>query len=153
MTIETKFDTITITESALGLGSAETIDLSSTSWSPTYTVSTPISGAGGGGFSGNGIWQTNGTSINDIWHTTKSSSGKLTLKGDDADIDVNGKSLVTWMEKVEERLNILTPNTKLENEWDELRELGEQYRALEKRITEKMATWDKLNAMEPPIVK
>lgn len=160
MTTETKFDTITITGNDTGLDSIDTIDLSSigsstTMWSPTYTISTPTSGAilQSGGTASNVVWQTNGINTNDIWSTTADQRGKLTLKGDGADVDINGKSLKSWMEKVEERLNILSPNTNLEAEWDELRELGEQYRALEKRITEKMATWNKLNAMEPPVVK
>jgi hypothetical protein len=38
----------------------------------------------------------------------------------------------------------------LESEWEELKALGEQYRALEQHIQEKMATWDKLKAMPPP---
>jgi hypothetical protein len=38
----------------------------------------------------------------------------------------------------------------LESEWDKLRELGDAYRALEKHILEKQATWDRLKAMPPP---
>ena len=73
-------------------------------------------------------------------------SGKISLQGKNADIDINGKSMKDWMEKVEERLNLLTVNPDLESDWEELRELGKQYRALEKRIKEKMETWRKLNA-------
>ena len=54
------------------------------------------------------------------------------------------------IKKIEERLNILHPNTKLEEEWEELRALGEQYRKLEQHIKDKQATWDKLKAMPPP---
>jgi flagellar motility protein MotE (MotC chaperone) len=39
-------------------------------------------------------------------------------------------------------LALLTPNPELEKEWDELKELGDRYRELEKHITEKMKTWD-----------
>ncbi len=52
------------------------------------------------------------------------------------------------MEQIEQRLNILTVNAKLESEWEELRALGEQYRALEQSIIEKMKTWDKLKAQD-----
>ena len=55
--------------------------------------------------------------------------------------------------KIEQRLNILHPNEKLEAEWDELRELGDQYRRLEQHIQEKQATWDRLKAMPPPVVE
>jgi len=79
--------------------------------------------------------------------------GKIKLHGKNADIEVNGKSLKTWMERVEERLNILTPNTQLEAEWQELRALGEQYRQLEQQIQDKQATWERLTAMPAPVIK
>jgi flagellar motility protein MotE (MotC chaperone) len=71
----------------------------------------------------------------------------MSLKGDKADLEINGKSLTTWMERVEERLNILTPNPELEKEWDELRRLGERYRKLEKKCKEKTEVWNKLKSM------
>ena len=74
------------------------------------------------------------------------------LQGEGADISINGKSMKAWMEKVEERLNILTPNTELEKDWDDLRKLGERYRRLEKKCKEKADTWKKLKAMPPPRV-
>ena len=77
-------------------------------------------------------------------------SGKIKLDGPDADIELNGESLVGMLRNIEQRLNILKPNDKLESEWEELRALGEQYRALEKHIKEKQATWDRLKAMPPP---
>lgn len=52
------------------------------------------------------------------------------------------------MEQIEQRLNILTVNPELESEWKELKQLGEQYRALEKHIQEKMKTWAKLKAQD-----
>ena len=57
------------------------------------------------------------------------------------------------IEKIEQRLNILTPNSKLESEWDELKELGDRYRKLEKRILEKAKVWDKLKSMPPPDIE
>lgn len=152
-------DTFTIS-SDLTSDDINTIDLSNITWSPTYTAGPTytISNMSGGG---SGQVLTAGTT-NPTWTTgisaanpamAVSPTGTIKLTGDKADIDINGVSLVDTLKGIQERLNILAPNTKLEAEWDELRELGEQYRALEKRITEKMATWDKLNAMEPPSVK
>jgi hypothetical protein len=69
-------------------------------------------------------------------------SSSLSITGENADIEMNGKSMKSWMEKVEERLAILEPNTKLEAEWAELRELGERYRALEQEIKEKQRVWN-----------
>lgn len=75
-------------------------------------------------------------------------SGKLSLHGKDADIEINGESLVAMLKRIEERINLLTVNHKLESEWEELRELGDQYRALEQRIKDKLETWDKLKAQD-----
>jgi hypothetical protein len=77
-------------------------------------------------------------------------SPKIKLDGEGADIEVNGWSLMDSIQKIEQRLNILHPDTKLEAEWEELRVLGEQYRKLEQHIKDKQATWDKLKAMPPP---
>ena len=77
-------------------------------------------------------------------------SGKIKLDGPEADIEVNGKSLITMLKAIEQRLNILKPNESLESEWAELQELGDQYRALEKHILEKQTTFDKLKSMPPP---
>ena len=67
-------------------------------------------------------------------------SGVLQVKGDaefEGDIKIKGKSLSAILSKLEERLAILHPNEKLEQKWDELKELGRLYRELEKDILEK----------------
>jgi hypothetical protein len=81
---------------------------------------------------------------------SNSISPKIQLDGPGADIEINGESLIGMLRAIEQRLNILTPNPELESEWKELKELGDQYRALEQHIQEKMATWDRLKAMPPP---
>lgn len=92
------------------------------------------------------------TGINSPW-ATYNPAPKIRLDGEGADIEVNGWSLIDSIKRIEERLNILHPNTKLETEWAELRELGEQYRKLEQHIRDKQATWDRLKAMPPPVVE
>ena len=92
---------------------------------------------------------------NTVWTTDTTAahfeqSGKMSLCGKNADLDINGKSLKNWMERVEERLNILTPNPELEKEWDDLRRLGDRYRKLEKKCQEKADVWKKLKQMPPP---
>lgn len=72
------------------------------------------------------------------------------IRGEDADLLINNKSLKTWMEKVEQRLNILTPNPEMEKEWDDLRKLGERYRKLEKKCKQKTDMWNKLKNMPRP---
>jgi hypothetical protein len=75
------------------------------------------------------------------------------IQGEDADLLINNKSLKNWMEKVEERLNILTPNPELEAEWDQLRRLGERYRKLEQKCREKADMWKRLKSMPAPNIK
>ena len=79
--------------------------------------------------------------------------GKVVIQGEDADLVIGKKSMRDWMEKVEERLNILTPNPEMEKEWDQLRKLGERYRKLEKKCKEKSDMWNKLKAMPKPDIK
>ena len=124
----------------------------STGLSGGYTI-----GSGGTGTSSNTVWTTNTTGagsyrINDP-AAVLGAGGRMELRGDSADLTINGKSLKCWMEKVEERLNILTPNSELEKEWDELRRLGERYRKLEKKCKEKAEVWNKLKSMPKPEVK
>lgn len=110
----------------------------------------------GSGTSGTGtIWTTTGTT-NPYTITgagTKvEQGGTIKLQGKNADIDINGKSMTAWMEKVEERLNILTPNPEMEKDWDDLRRLGERYRKLEKKCQEKADMWKKLKSMPKPSI-
>lgn len=65
--------------------------------------------------------------------------GEASFEGD---IKVKEKSLSDFMEKVEERLNILPLNEKLEAEWIELKIIGDKYRALEKELIEKNKMWN-----------
>ena len=71
-----------------------------------------------------------------------SPSGKIALRGEGADVDINGVSLKDFMERVESRLGLLTPDSRLEEEWSELKTLGDRYRELEKEIHDRMKTFD-----------
>ena len=134
----------------------DTITLSSYPWSSTNINNTSITG---GGFAypntvsvTSGPYTLNsgaGTGSLNPWAT----SAKIQLNGEGADIEVNGWSLIDAIQKIEQRLNILHPNDKLEEEWEELRALGAEYRKLEQHIKDKQATWDRLKAMPPPIVE
>lgn len=73
---------------------------------------------------------------------TVEQSGSISITGKEADISINGKSMRTWMEHIETRLAILSPNPELEKEWEELKELGNRYRELEKELIEKAKTWE-----------
>ena len=91
----------------------------------------------------NTVWTTN-TADWSIASGGINQSGTIDLKGDNADIKVNGRSLMDAIDALEQRLNILVPNPELEAEWDELRELGDRYRELERLCKEKGDMWAKL---------
>jgi hypothetical protein len=92
-------------------------------------------------------WIATGTGINPAMVVGQ--GGSIDIQGQNADIKINGKSMKVWMEAVEERLNILTPNPELEKEWDDLRRLGERYRKLEKKCREKAQMWAALKKVQP----
>ena len=129
---------------------------------PNVTVGTGITtGTSGGIFvspgTGTPVWQTTTTATNPYTLMGAGQNiqpgGKIVIQGEDADLVIGKKSMRDWMEKVEERLNILTPNPEMEKEWDDLRKLGERYRKLEKKCKEKSDMWNKLKAMPSPNVK
>jgi hypothetical protein len=50
--------------------------------------------------------------------------------------------LIDRIEKIEKRLEILTPNPELEKEWSQLKELRESYEKLEQEIRDKMQVYN-----------
>lgn len=97
---------------------------------------------------------TSGTGISVPWVSTSSdtytmgpnwnngTSAKICLDDPEADIEINGESLISMLKNIEQRLNILKPNPELEEEWAELKALGDAYRKLEEEIQAKMKTWE-----------
>lgn len=73
--------------------------------------------------------------------TTLKVSGDAEIEGE---LKLQGVSLSSRLDKIEERLGILRPNDSLEEKWEELKALGERYRELEKEILEKEKIWDLL---------
>ena len=86
---------------------------------------------------------SNTITIDSSWNNP--ASGKIKLNGPEADIEINGKSLIDMLETIEQRLNILRPNKTLESEWAELKTLGDAYRKLEADVKAKMKTWDAIS--------
>jgi hypothetical protein len=103
-----------------------------TTGSPVYTVN-----AGSGS-----VFAVNGSAGYGAQNTLSvDQSGTIDLRGDRADIRVNGESIMETLQAIQARLNMLRPNPELEAEWDELRSLGEQYRKLEAELKEKTKMW------------
>jgi hypothetical protein len=113
---------------------------------PNVSGMSPAPGGTGYTYTTNTTSPWIGTTANTM---TVGQSGTIEIKGEEADIKINDKSMVTWMEKVEERLNILTPNPVLEKDWDDLRRLGNRYRALERKCKEKAQMWAALKKVQP----
>jgi hypothetical protein len=145
---------MTMMSSAMSSDSIDTITLTGTDSSPTYTISSP------GNVSGGLYWGLNGTSANPgqvlTSNGTNTSWSNITLaepdiKGAtlkvngnadfDGEVTIKGKNLTDMLEKIEERLAILHPNPELEDKWDELKELGKRYKELEAEIIEKEKIW------------
>ena len=129
------------------------ISLSDTMSGPVYSISGAAGSMLGAVGSTGPTWTTGTNGIDWSVGSNIQPSGTIDLRGKDADIKVNGRSLMDAIEALEQRLNILVPNPELEKEWDELRELGERYRELEKKCKEKGEMWAKLKQMPPPEIK
>ena len=114
---------------------------------------------GGSGYPSNHVYVVGGggslgtTSISaPNWSTSNTlnvpTSGRMELRGEQADIVINGVSLNDTLKLIQDRLCMLRPNRELEAEWDQLRDLGEQYRKLENQLMEKQQAWDILKKKE-----
>ena len=55
---------------------------------------------------------------------------------------VQGTNITEILQNIQSQLGLLTPNPAIEEEFDQLRELGDQYRALEALIKEQKRVWD-----------
>lgn len=100
------------------------------------TGSIPIASGSGTSYTFNNNWTTAGTT--NIQSTLK-------VNGDadfDGDITVKGRSLTQTLEKIEERLAILIPNVRLEEDWKELQNLRMQYVELERKLLEQQRVFD-----------
>ena len=106
----------------------------------------PSSSGGLGNYSINPSYTT-GTFNPGYTNSTFTSPGTIKINTDGiqmekgTDIKIGDSSLSEVLAKLEERLNILHHNEALEEKWDELRTLGNQYRELEKELIEKEKMW------------
>lgn len=101
-----------------------------------YTITIPSPSVG---YSG-----TISTSSNDVYISNNnwSSTQASVSVPENGDFKIGDRSLKDFMDKVEERLAILRPDPALESRWEQLKKLGDEYRALEKDIHEKEKIMD-----------
>jgi hypothetical protein len=109
-----------------------------------YTGISPSTGITYSNSATNWRWNT----LSPAASASTSTSSQLNLQGEHADIKINDISLMKILSKIEERLNILTPNPALEKEWDKLKELGDHYRKLSAEFEEKSRMWKQLRQTE-----
>ena len=107
----------------------------------TYGNVTPgVTGGGTGGGGTGYLWNNKSVTAG----TTQIQS-TLRVDGDadfDGDVRIRGQSITETLNKINERLNILIPNEKLEADWSELAELRIQYVELERQLLEKQQVFD-----------
>ena len=100
------------------------------------------------------VYITSGTSsgfnVDESFATSLHTSNNISLQGEDADIKINGESVMETLRWMKDRLAWLDIRSDLESEWQELRELGDQYRAMVATIENKVRMWDTLKKMPPP---
>lgn len=120
-----------------------------------YTVSVGPGGGGGSGAStvtvsnpvlmgGTVIGPSNGSGN---WAQTSQTvaPGKIHVQGDavfDGNITWQGRDMQEWFATVESRLGMLRPNPKLEQGWEELAQLRQQYVELERKLLEQQRVFD-----------
>lgn len=103
-----------------------------------------------------GVSGANGTSASDLtwvgtsWTTapvTITQSATIDLKGKDADVIINGESLKETLQAIKDALKIpgrIQQDAKLEESFQELRQLREQYEQSVKDYREKQKVWETL---------
>jgi hypothetical protein len=116
------------------------MNISSTgqTWDPDYGAVPPVTITNMPGPSG--TW-----TLTDSWQNAPR-NGKITLDGDDADMEINGRSLMQILDGLEQRLGLLKCREDLESDWSELKALGDQYRAMVKDIEQKTQMWNTLKS-------
>jgi len=118
----------------ISAGWTDTINISGGTLAPGYGAVPPVSVL---------TWPNTAAptySFSDL-SITSSPSAKITLTGDDADIEINGESVVGMLKEIRDRLNILQVSEEMEAEWDELRVMREQYEAKLAECREKSRAW------------
>lgn len=94
---------------------------------PPVSPSALTVGASGSGGAGASYTMATAGYVNNNVNLT----GTVNVQGANPDIVIGDKSMVKWMQKVEERLAILEPKQELLDKYESLREAYEHYKTLE----------------------
>ena len=153
--------TVTIPSTLRGTYSGAQINALSTANIPALTtsqisalsnISITLGGHGGGGTGAvNTTWaspayptltNTNGSITNS--NLTVERSGKLHLAGSDPDVMIGDISLKETLASIQKQLGILQSNKGLEERWEKLRKIKEEYDACLADLVEKETIWNEL---------
>ncbi len=117
--------TVTIGGGSTSAGASGTNTFGSGAIPSNITVSGVAAGGNGNylSMSGNTAWANTNAKV--------SMQGQLTLEGENPDIMIGGKSMVSWMQKVEQRLSILEPKPQLLAKYEALQQAFDHYKTLE----------------------
>ena len=71
----------------------------------------------------------------------------------DADIMIDGQSLLARIQRIEQRLALINRDQDLEQSWPQLLEAAETYQKVLQEVSAKQAVWDRLNQPLPKASK
>jgi hypothetical protein len=144
VTIDSSYGAVPYTTNIGGSMDTDTITLNNTlrsggSITSPYTTTTTVPNGGytistgaGSGYN----WGTGSTVYTNTNATVEINADGMKIK-EGGDITIGGKSLSEAINKIEERLGILHPNPALEERWEKLKELRQQYVEMERDLLEK----------------
>lgn len=134
------------------LSTANIPALTTSQISALSNISITLGGHGGGGTGAvNSTWaspayptisNTNGAITNS--NLTVERSGKLHLAGSDPDVMIGDMSLKATLASIQQQLGILQSNKGLEERWEKLRKIKEEYDACVADLVEKETMWNEL---------
>ena len=134
------------------LSTANIPALTTSQISALSNISITLGGHGGGGTGAvNSTWaspayptisNTNGAITNS--NLTVERSGKLHLAGSDPDVIIGDISLKETLAGIQQQLGILQSNKGLEERWEKLRKIKEEYEACLADLVEKETIWNEL---------
>ena len=134
------------------LSTANIPALTTSQISALSNVSITLGGHGGGGTGAvNTTWaspaypnltNTNGSITNS--NLTVERTGKLHLAGSDPDVMIGDISLKETLASIQQQLGILQSNKGLEERWEKLRKIKEEYDACVADLVEKETIWNEL---------
>jgi hypothetical protein len=152
--------TVTIPSTLRGTHSGAQIAALSTANIPALTtsqisalsnISITLGGTGGGGTGAqNTTWNsvhaypTISNRISNGSNLTVERTGKLHLAGSDPDVIIGDISLKETLAGIQQQLGILQSNRGLEERWEKLRKIKEEYDACVADLVEKETMWNEL---------